>query len=133
MKVAVAIITDNQQRILITQRPSHVPHGGYWEFPGGKLEANELAEHALIREIKEEVGIEIHRYQFLGQINHQYPNKLVQLLIFHVTQFSGEPTCLEGQLNMKWVEKNNLNPDDFPEANQKVFDLIPRLELIEID
>ena len=48
IKVAVAVIVDEQQRILVTQRPLHAPHGGYWEFPGGKLEAHELPEHALI-------------------------------------------------------------------------------------
>lgn len=128
MKVAVAIITDEQSRILITQRPFHVPHGGFWEFPGGKLEANEPAEHALIREIREEVGLEIHQCHLLGEITHQYPDKSVQLIIFQVTQFSGNASCLEGQLNMKWIEKDKLNPEDFPEANKNIFDLIPRVE-----
>lgn len=125
VKVAVAIITDEEQRILITQRPVHVPHGGCWEFPGGKVEQNETAESALIREIKEEVGIDVLQYQFLGVIEHQYSDKTVQLIVFHVSQFSGKPSCLEGQLNIKWVEKNFLNADDFPEANHKIFDLIP--------
>lgn len=124
MKVAVAIITDEQSRILVTQRPFHIPHGGFWEFPGGKLEANETAEHALIREIREEVGLEIHRFQWLGEITHQYPDKSVHLIIFQVTQFSGKASCLEGQLNMKWIEKDKLKPEDFPEANQGIFDLI---------
>lgn len=124
VKVAVAIITDDQQRILITQRPSHVPHGGCWEFPGGKLEANELAEDALIREIREEIGIEIHQCLFLGDFSYQYPDKLVQLLVFHVTRFSGTPSCLEGQPNMKWIEKVNLNPEDFPAANRGIFEFI---------
>lgn len=128
MKVAVAVITDSQNRILVTQRPSHVPHGGYWEFPGGKLEENELAEHALIREIKEEVGLDVHQYQFLGQINHQYSDRAVQLLIFHVTHFSGKAICLEGQLNMKWVGLGDLNQADFPEANHGIFDLISKLK-----
>lgn len=125
VKVAVAIITDEEQRILITQRPFHVPHGGCWEFPGGKVEQNETVESALIREIKEEVGIDVLQYQFLGVIEHQYSDKTVQLIIFHVSQFSGKPSCLEGQLNIKWVEKKLLNADDFPEANHKIFDLIP--------
>jgi 8-oxo-dGTP diphosphatase len=124
VKVAVAIIVDQQHRILLTQRSSHVPHGGYWEFPGGKLEANESAEYALIREIKEEVGLEILQHQYLGEIKHQYPDRSVQLLIFLVTKFSGSPACLEGQLNMKWVERADLNSDEFPEANQGIFDLI---------
>lgn len=128
MKVAVAIIIDEQSRILITQRPFHVPQGGLWEFPGGKLEADEIAEHALIREIREEVGLEIHQYHLLGEITHQYPDKSVQLIIFQVTQFSGEASCLEGQLNLKWVKRDKINLEDFPEANKGIVDLIPILE-----
>lgn len=130
MKVAIAVIFDEQQRILITQRPHHVPHGGYWEFPGGKLEANELAEQALIREVREEIGLEIQQYQFLGEINHQYADKSVQLIIFQVTQFNGIPSCLEGQLDMKWVDKDNLNLEEFPEANHGILDLISMLETV---
>lgn len=125
IKVAVAIIVDEQQRILVTQRPLHAPHGGYWEFPGGKLEAQELPEHALIREVREEVGLTILSHQFLGEINHQYSEKKVQLIIFLVTQFSGIPECIEGQLGMKWLKKSEFNPKDFPEANHKVIQLIP--------
>ncbi|WP_428414180.1 8-oxo-dGTP diphosphatase MutT [Legionella sp.] len=127
MKVAVAIIVDEQQRILVTQRPLHASHGGYWEFPGGKLEANELAEQALIREIKEEVGLDVLKHQFLGEVHHQYAERSVQLLIFLVTQFSGNPTCIEGQLAMKWIRQQELNPDEFPEANREVMQLIPAL------
>lgn len=124
MKVAVAVIVDDKQRILITQRPLHATHGGSWEFPGGKLEPEELAEDALIRELKEEVGIEVNEYQLLGYVNYDYPDKSVQLIIFMVTRFTGMPLCLEGQLNMKWVKKEELKVDDFPEANHAVFDLI---------
>ena len=125
VKVAVAVIVDEQNRILITQRPTHVPHGGLWEFPGGKLEADESADAALIREIKEEVGLVIQQHFYLGEVIHQYANKTVQLIIFYVSQFSGIPGCLEGQLDLKWVFRNELNPLDFPEANHKIFDLIP--------
>lgn len=127
MKVAVALITDEYHRLLVTQRPFHVPHGGCWEFPGGKLETTELAEEALIREVKEEVGLDIHQFISLGEINYQYPDKFVQLIIFHVTQFTGKPSCLEGQLDIKWVRKEELRPEDFPEANHRIFDMIPVL------
>jgi 8-oxo-dGTP diphosphatase len=50
----------------------------------------------------------------------------VQLFIFLVTQFSGSPTCIEGQLAMKWIHQNELNPDEFPEANREVMQLIPK-------
>lgn len=126
IKVAVAIIIDEQQRILVTQRPLHASHGGYWEFPGGKLEVNELAEQALIREIKEEVGLDVLKHEFLGEVHYQYAERSVQLFIFLVTQFSGSPTCIEGQLAMKWIHHNELNPDEFPEANREVMQLIPK-------
>jgi 8-oxo-dGTP diphosphatase len=127
MKVAVAIITDDQQRVLITQRPLHASQGGLWEFPGGKLEADELPEQALIREIKEEVGLSILQYQLLGEIRHQYSDKDVHLIIFHVSKFIGQAACIEGQLGMKWIDKEHLNPHDFPEANHGIFNLIPEV------
>lgn len=122
--VAVAVIIDNQQRFLITQRPIHASHGGCWEFPGGKLEENETSELALIREIKEEVNIDVHQYQLLGEVNHQYPDKAVTLIIFLVTHFSGEPMCKENQLGMKWVNLQELNPQNFPAANQEIIAMI---------
>lgn len=124
IKVAVAVIVDEHQRILITQRPLHAAHGGRWEFPGGKLEVNELPEHALIREVREEVGLEVLNYQFLGEVRHEYSDKTVHLIVFLVTQFSGNPLCIEGQLALRWVKQNELNPDDFPEANGEVIALI---------
>lgn len=128
IQVAVAVIVDAQQRILVTQRPLHASHGGYWEFPGGKLETNELPEQALVREIREELGLEILDYQLLGEVNHQYSERTVQLIIFLVTQFSGIPECIEGQLAMKWLKKNEFIPEDFPAANHKVIELIPNRE-----
>lgn len=128
VKVAVAIICDEHQRILLTQRPHHVPHGGLWEFPGGKLEPNETAEQALVREIKEEVGLDVLKHQFIGEVSHQYVDKTVHLHIFAVTHFEGNPVCRESQLGMKWVQKDRLNPSMFPEANHSVIDMICSME-----
>ncbi|MFI4962310.1 MAG: (deoxy)nucleoside triphosphate pyrophosphohydrolase, partial [Legionellales bacterium] len=80
MKVAVGIITDEKNHILVTQRPLHASHGGFWEFPGGKLEANETPENALIREIKEEVGLEIKDFRWLKEIDYQYPDRDIHLI-----------------------------------------------------
>lgn len=124
MKVAVALIVDEQDRLLIAQRPYHASHGGFWEFPGGKLEVNETAEDALKREIREEVGLEILHADYLGEIKHQYPDKSVHLLLYYVTQFSGKAACLEGQLDLKWVHTSELNPKDFPEGNQAIFPML---------
>lgn len=127
--VAVAVITDEQQRILITQRPFHVPHGGCWEFPGGKLENNESPETALIREIKEEVNLDIQECKSLGKIVHHYNDRTVELIVFHVNQYSGVALCNEGQLGMKWIKLSELNPDEFPEANHAIISLIQSHEL----
>ena len=124
VKVAVGVVFDSERRILITQRPLHVSHGGFWEFPGGKLEQDELAEHALIREIKEELGIDIHECQHMGDVHHTYPDKSVQLIVFKVTHFTGTPKCNEGQLDMKWSTINELSSNDFPEANHAILDMI---------
>ncbi len=132
IKVAVAVIVNENQQILIAQRPLDASHGGRWEFPGGKLEADELPEQALIREVREEVGLDVEKYQFLGEVMHQYPEKSVQLFVFLVTQFAGQPACIEGQLAMEWMTQGNLNPDDFPEANRKVIALIPALGIATI-
>ncbi|KTD36284.1 Mutator protein MutT [Legionella nautarum] len=124
MKVAVAVIYDKQGRILIAQRPLDAAHGGMWEFPGGKLESDELAETALIREIKEEVGLDILDYSFLGEIVHYYGSKMVHLLVFAVKKFQGEPFKREAQLDLQWVEVNNLSEYSFPEANSQIIELI---------
>lgn len=129
IKVAVAVIVDNQQRVLVAQRPLHVPQGGLWEFPGGKLEQGESAEQALVREIKEEIGLDVQKCHLLGEIEHEYPGKVVQLIVFHVSQFSGTASCLEGQLDLQWIHKDHLNPADFPEANSAIFKLFSFLKL----
>lgn len=124
MKVAVGIIINRLGEILITQRPPHATHGGMWEFPGGKLQDNEIGPQALIREIKEEVGIAVTEYSFLTEINYQYPSKLVQLLVFIIKNYEGIPRCLEDQTAMKWVKKEALIEHEFPEANRKVIELL---------
>lgn len=124
MNVAVAVITDDENRILITRRPTHKPHAGLWEFPGGKLEAEEPPSVALIREIKEEVGLNVLKYDYLGYISHSYSDKKVCLFVFHVSQFSGEPYCCEEQIDLRWVPFESMQTFEFPAANEAVMKLI---------
>ncbi|WP_058452332.1 8-oxo-dGTP diphosphatase MutT [Legionella maceachernii] len=127
VKVAVAVIYDDQHRVLITQRPLHAAHGGMWEFPGGKLEAEELPSSALIREVKEEVSIDILDYSFLEEITHDYGHKIVHLLVFNVKRFCGEAVKCESQLDLRWVAVNQLTNYSFPEANSKIIELINKI------
>ncbi|MBA2652239.1 MAG: 8-oxo-dGTP diphosphatase MutT [Tatlockia sp.] len=124
MKVAVALILDEKQRVLITQRPAHASHGGFWEFPGGKLEAGELPSEALIREIKEEVGLDILDHSFLGSITHNYDTKTVDLLVFSVEKYRGDAYCRESQSDLRWVLVNELENYHFPEANKQIIELV---------
>lgn len=124
MKVAIAVIIDDKQRILITQRSSHGSHGGMWEFPGGKLEGDETPFAALIREVHEEVGLDIIHGNFLGEIHHAYPNHSVSLLVYCVTSFTGNAVAREMQMDLRWVEFDSLKKLQFPAANVHVIDLI---------
>lgn len=127
MRVAVAIIVDDEQRILITRRPLHAPHGGMWEFPGGKLEDDEAPYLALVREVKEEVDLDVHGCDFLGEIRHAYAHHSVVLLVYCVRAFSGTAKALEMQMDLRWVNIDRLPDFEFPEANQQIIELIENL------
>lgn len=118
IRVAAAIILKNSQ-VLIARRPVDKHKGGYWEFPGGKIESSETAEQALIREIAEEVNIQIESVELFEEIRYTYPEKVVHLLFFACLNFTGEARGLEGQ-EVRWVEKSELSQYQFPEANQPI-------------
>lgn len=124
IKAAIAVIMDEQKRVLITQRASHLSKGGYWEFPGGKLEWNESPELALIREVKEEVGLEILSYHYLGEVHHLYDTYQVTLYGYVVHQYRGEARCCELQTGIRWVGLDELPAYDFPEANRQLIDIL---------
>jgi 8-oxo-dGTP diphosphatase len=79
---------------------------------------------ALKREIAEEVGLNIESADFLTDITHAYPGKEVTLLVFRVTRYTGDPVCKESQTGMRWVAYSQLRDFDFPEANEKIMNLL---------
>lgn len=117
--VAVGVIRDGSGNILLTQRARHAHQGGLWEFPGGKLEANETVTQALRRELREEVGITVKAAKPLIKINHRYPDLRVLLDVWQVTDFSGIAEACEGQA-MHWVAPRQLSDYDFPAANAPI-------------
>ena len=127
LHVAVGVIRDADNRILITQRARHVHQGGLWEFPGGKVEAGETVSEALRRELREELDIEVQTASPLIKINHHYPDRHVLLDVWQVNAFSGSPRGCEGQA-MRWVEPSALKAYEFPAANQPIIcaALLPR-------
>ncbi|MGB0935902.1 MAG: 8-oxo-dGTP diphosphatase MutT [Colwellia sp.] len=125
VNVAVGVITSmdasGKTQYFLTKRLEHAHQGGKWEFPGGKVEAEETVAEALFRELKEEVGIEILSCQPLIEINHNYSDKSVCLSVFLVDNFEGEPASQEGLID-GWYSLDALKELDFPEANTAIID-----------
>lgn len=119
--VVAAVIKNAAGQILIAKRPQHVHQGGLWEFPGGKVEANESSKFALQRELLEELNIQVTDSQPLIQIHHKYPDKSVFLEVRQVTDFSGTVIGNEGQDTL-WVDKIQLSDFKFPAANKAIID-----------
>ncbi len=117
--VAAAVIRGADQRVLIARRPLDKHQGGLWEFPGGKVEADETVEAALARELHEELGIVVASARPLIQVRHDYPDKQVLLDVWEVLAFSGEPHGAEGQ-PLAWVAPDDLPAYAFPAANQPI-------------
>jgi len=120
--VAVGVIWSDG-KILITQRAQQAHQGGFWEFPGGKLEPGECVQTALRRELQEEVGILVQDSTPLIKINYRYPDKRVLLDVRQVHSFDGTAAPHEGQ-PMRWVTPQQLQDFAFPAANQAIIKAI---------
>ncbi len=97
VEVAVGILCRGPNEYLLTTRPPGKAYAGYWEFPGGKLEAGESVETALRRELEEEIGVTIGAALVWRTSLVDYPHALVRLHFCLVTDWVGEPTMREGQ------------------------------------
>jgi len=98
---------DRGGRVLIADRPAGKPMAGWWEFPGGKIEAGEEPRAALEREIQEELGVQVRAAYRLLRFSHRYPDKQVELDVWRVTAWSGAPKPHEGQ-QLAWVRPGEL-------------------------
>ncbi len=122
LEVGAALIYENG-RYLITQRMPGDSFGGYWELPGGKKEPNESLEECVIRELKEELGIEVSIKTFYKIVNYHYPNRDVRLNIFLCGVKSGVPQKIE-VADFAWVSPGDLSSYNFPEADQTLIEEI---------
>lgn len=95
--VAVGILLNEKGEFLLASRPEGKSYAGYWEFPGGKIEKGEDAHAALIRELYEELGINVTQAKLWLEKTFDYPHAQVTLYFFHVTRWEGEVTAREQQ------------------------------------
>lgn len=116
--VAVAVILSDTQ-ILLSKRHDASHQGGKWEFPGGKVESDETVELALVREIHEELGLNVISQQPFIVIEHDYQDKQVRLDVRLVSEYSGQAEGKEGQL-IQWFKPADLQDLDFPAANDEI-------------
>ena len=121
--VAVGIIYNLQQQILIAKRAEHKHQGGCWEFPGGKVETGENVRQALDRELEEELGIEVVTASPLMTVNHNYNDKQILLDVWQVTEFTGTARGNEGQA-VRWITIEEFGNYQFPAANQGIIEKI---------
>ena len=119
--VAVGIVMNADNQILLAKRADHQHQGGLWEFPGGKVEQGESVMDALVREFKEEVNITITRAQAFMTISHDYGDKAVMLDVWLSREFTGDANGNENQ-PIAWVPVTELAGYDFPQANQAIIE-----------
>lgn len=108
IEVVAGALFDTNGRILIAQRPAGKPFAGSWEFPGGKLNPGEIHYDALVRELREELGIEVQAASHLVSYEYAYPRLFVRLALWRVTRFIGEPQPLDMQA-LRWSRLDELD------------------------
>lgn len=121
--VVAAALIDSEGRILLAQRPPGKAMAGLWEFPGGKIENNEIPEIALARELKEELGIDIHPNTLkpITFASHAYESFHLLMPLYACRQWDGHPVGAEGQ-SLAWVSPSRLHEYPAPAADLPLFD-----------
>lgn len=123
LRIAAGVIRNAEGEIFIAQRPLKSHMGGYWEFPGGKLEAGESPEQALVRELEEELGIVAVPGKLLQTAEHEFPDRLITIYFFLVEEWQNAPYGREGQPS-RWVKQTALIAEEFPPVNRGIVALL---------
>lgn len=125
MTEVVAALIWRGEEFLICQRPAHKARGLLWEFVGGKVEPGETGEEALIRECREELGVEVQVGQVFMDVKHVYPDLTVHLVLYHSTIASGEVQKLEHN-DLRWITPAEMEKYDFCPADEEILAEIQR-------
>ena len=118
MLVVAVALTDAEGRVLMARRPAGKQHAGLWEFPGGKVEADETPQAALVRELREELGIEITSDALTPVAFSESPgNRHLVLLLYRCRSWRGEARALDAA-EIRWVAPDALAALDMPPADR---------------
>lgn len=118
----VAALFKDKDKVLIAKRLKG-KYAGMWEFPGGKVEKGEKSEETLKREIKEELNLDIKKLKFITQIEYEYPDIKLNLILYEVIDFSGD-LILNDHSEVKWVKKEDLRNYDLLPADVKLLEIM---------
>lgn len=124
LKVSAALIRDGR-RFLICQRPETKARGLLWEFVGGKQEAGESAQQALVRECREELGIEVSVGHVYMQVVHEYPDAVVQLTLFEARIAQGVPQLREHR-GICWILPQDIPRFAFCPADEEILQALQK-------
>ncbi len=120
MIVTAGIITQGD-RLLICQRRKGSWGEYKWEFPGGKVEDGEDPRESLRRELKEELAIEPEIGPLLCRVGHCYPDREVELLVFHIVRYTGKLRNRQFE-SIRWVRREEISQFDFLEADRSIIE-----------
>lgn len=128
--VVAAVIFDAAGCVLLAQRPAHKHLGGKWEFPGGKVEAGEAPEVALVREIREELGCDVFIRRALPRFTHDYGTITIEMIPFvcELAPTSPAPQALEHEA-LAWAEVGDLKNYDLAPADWPAVDALKQNDL----
>ncbi|MBR2999940.1 MAG: (deoxy)nucleoside triphosphate pyrophosphohydrolase [Oscillospiraceae bacterium] len=118
----VAAVIRREGKILATQR-GYGPQKDGWEFPGGKVESGEDPREALVREIREELRVDIVPGVEIGVVEHEYPNISIRMQCFWAEIREGSPVLTEHE-NAKWISADELEQVDWLPADRKILPII---------
>ena len=121
-EVVAALIWDGD-RFLACQRPANKARGLLWEFVGGKVEAGETKEEALIRECREELDVTVAVEDIFMEVTHEYPDLTVHLTLYHATIAEGTPQKLEHH-DIRWITSAEIPCYEFCPADVAILETI---------
>jgi len=113
--------------VLIAERPPGKAMAGRWEFPGGKIDSGESERDALVRELREELGVQVLAAGRVLELRHEYADRHIELCMWRVSEYSGVPQPHDGQA-LKWVPPSELRHEDLLEADWPIVERLERGE-----